>query len=299
MPGFLLAMICLFWTIWHRNDKELLKRRVILSMLIVLYISYIGLARRLFSVLYCVPGPSDWLLEDSTDQFHWSQDTSVVCFEGSHAILLLIFALPLIFAVLLSFPIASAIFLFAARGNQALSSPVVKETLGFMYQAYKEDYVFWDCAILLRKAALALIVTFGLSLNGNIQGLLAVCIVGIALYLQLTFMPFNDDFYTLNMKEKYSLTISFVTFLAGVFLSDASVPSAARIVISVFVLVANLSFVLYSLHDIYIMVLRVVRLSLQHHNISVERKSHFKLLSAWAQQQFSELTLLLNSSNNT
>ena len=84
-----------------------------------------------------------------------------------------------------------------------------------------------------------------------------------------------------------------MTFLSGVFLSESSVPSEGRIVISVFVLLANLSFILYSMYFIYTKTIRLVRLSLQHHNISVEMKSHVELLSAWALHKFSALRLWL------
>ena len=92
-----------------------------------------------------------------------------MCYEDSHALLVGLLVVPLIIAVVFGFPIGSAICLLAARKNEALNSDAVRETYGFMFQAYKEEFAFWDCMILLRKAALALTVTFGTPMGSNIQ----------------------------------------------------------------------------------------------------------------------------------
>jgi len=196
----------------------------------------------------------------------------------------------MIFLVLLAFPIASAMFLFVARKNQSLDTIELKETFGFMFQAYKEEYLFWDCTILFRKAALALVVIFGGTLGGNMQGLIAICILGLSFYLHMTFLPYNETFASLNVSEKYSLSVSLITFLSGVFVSSSSTTPEGRVFCSIVVLIFNLSFVLYSVKDIYLSALRFFRLKLEEDNVPINKEEvHFKLVAMWLRHQCAEL----------
>lgn len=291
LPLVLLSILALFWTVKHLCNLQLLKRRLTLSLLIVLYISYIGIARRAFSVLYCVRIPDGSTLEDSTNKLYWSQDTSVVCYEGSHLVLLGSLALPMIFLVLLAFPIASAMFLFVARKNQALDTIELKETFGFMFQAYKEEYVYWDVTILFRKAALALVVIFGATLGGNMQGTIAVSILAFSFYMHMNFLPYNETFDSLNTSEKYSLSVSLITYISGVFCGNSSTTPEGRVFCSIVVLIFNLGFVVYSVKDIYLSALRYMRLQLEEHNFPNLNKEevHFKLVAMWLRHQCSEI----------
>lgn len=292
LPFVLLALLCAYWYRKCRHDSCLLKRRLILSVLIVLYISYIGLARRLLSVLYCIRIHDGQTLDHSANELRWSQDTSVVCYEGAHAILFGLLTVPMILAVLFAFPLISGTLLIQARKKELLGTVTLKETFGFMFQAYKEKYIFWDCVILLRKAALALIAIFGWSLGGNMQGLIAVCILMVALYMQQCFKPFNESFDSLNSGESVSLLLSLVTFLSGVFLNDPSISQGGRIFFSILVIIANLAFVLASVYDIYSKMLRVLRLKLEMDNVYLrdeEKKVAYKLVSTWVRHQYSEL----------
>lgn len=106
LPFCLLILIYLFWMIKHKNDRKKLARRLVLSTLVVIYISYIGLARRLFSILRYEKVLIGITSKDACWKRFWSQDTSVPCFEDIHAFLFGFFAVPLAITVLLGVPVS-------------------------------------------------------------------------------------------------------------------------------------------------------------------------------------------------
>ena len=72
----------------------------------------------------------------------------------------------------------------------------------------------------------AAIVVFAYSLDGNLQGLLAVSVLVVSLFLQMLFSPFKVNYGHLNQLESMSLLVSILTFLTGITLNDPKMHSA-------------------------------------------------------------------------
>ena len=197
------------------RDWNRLLRRVILAHIVVGYNSYLSLVKIAVDAFNCVDVHDGIRLKDvETTHRYWIADTSVECFRGSHLTLTLAVSVPLLlFAIL--FPLLLAILLERARKEDTLSSKWTQETMGFLFIVFEEKYVYWDCLILLRKAILSVIIVFGYRLGCNLQGLLVLAVLVIALVLQMHLTPFSQDLGNLNVLETVSLLVSFFTFLCG------------------------------------------------------------------------------------
>ena len=202
------------------KDWNRLLRRVILAHIVVGYNSYLSLVKIAVDAFNCVRVHDGIRLEDiDATHRYWISDTTVECFRGSHLAFTLAISAPLLlFAVL--FPVLLAVLLERARGQDKLSSKWTQETMGFLFIVFEEEYVYWDCLILLRKAVLSVIIVFAYKLGGNLQGLLVVAVLVIALFLQTHFNPFSQDLGNLNVLESVSLLVSFFTFLSGLVLDS-------------------------------------------------------------------------------
>ena len=202
------------------KDWNRLLRRVILAHIVVGYNSYLSLVKIAVDAFSCVRVHDGIRLEDvETTHRYWIADTSVECFRGSHLIFTLAVSVPLLlFATL--FPLLLAVLLESARRQDTLSSKWTQETMGFLFIVFEEKYNYWDCLILLRKAVLSVIIVFSYRLGGNLQGLLVMAVLVIALFLQTHFNPFSQDLGNLNILESVSLLVSFFTFLCGLVLNS-------------------------------------------------------------------------------
>lgn len=296
LPFVVLAIGAVFWRRAIPNDLQVLKRRLILTTVVVFYISYIGWVEHLSLVLNCVNIPTGLSLQDSVSRNSWTGDTAVECFTGSHAILVGVLAVPMIVIVLLGFPIGSAIYLYQKKKSGELEEEKnVKEKFGFMYSAYTEKCVFWDCIVMLRKAALALVLAFSSSLRSNVQGLTAVCILIFCLYLQTRLMPYRKEYKTLNSLEIFSLLVCIFAFMSGLYFNDPSVSEAGRMAVSVLVVLLIGSFVICFLYDLYWKAVTYCQLSLDTDGIAYKRDdSGSRIILIWIRQRFRRMGITRN-----
>ena len=214
------ALNCL---VKRRRALDLLKRIILISV-VVLYNAYLSLAMTAVDTFTCVPVRDGTSLEENNSRhLYWALDTSVECYGKEHLLLVVCLSLPLIlFAVV--FPMLFAAALINSHRKGTLSSEWTKETMGFLFAGFEERFVFWDATILLRKAILSAIVVFGYELGEDLQGLLAVALLVLSLFLQTTFNPYRNEL-ELNKIESLSLTVSVLTFLAAMILNSSTISS--------------------------------------------------------------------------
>lgn len=282
LPFIVLIILFAYWSSMISMKASLLQRRLVLSAVVVFYVSYIGWAEQFSSAFHCVH--IDTGIDHKT--WYWTQDTSVECFKGSHATLI-VFLVPTIGVILFAFPISSALYLLRKRKRNRLTSEDTREKFGFMYAAYRRECVYWDCVILLRKAGLALIIVFGASLGSNIQGLTCVCILVISLYLQTRMLPWHDDFKILNSVEVFSLLVSVFTFISGLYFNDPSVGDVGSKIVSCLAICLILAFVIFVFYVIYSKTVIFLRLKLLFESVSVsDQDGGVKVIALFVHHKF-------------
>ena len=269
-PVILLAICVSYWNIRLRKiSREIRNHRIILSAVVILYISYLGITRRLIRTLYCI-SVTDGISEDTlSEHYLWTEDTAVECYTGSHAALVSVLVVPMTIIVSIFFPACSAWTLIRNRNDGSLYSEETKEKFGFMFRGYQEAFVFWDSTIMFRKAILALIAGFGYPLGINLQGVLASLVLFLSLHIQLRFCPFEEEVRYLNNLEVASLSVSSTTFFSLIALNDGRLDEGGRFAISGFVLVLIIFFSLYCFTIIYNKVILLCRLSLESNQVSL------------------------------
>ena len=250
VPMSVTAFYFILWAVALIRLKETvdyLIKRCILSFVAVSYLSYIALTKTVVNVLSCVDVHDSADLMDDGVTAYWAMDTSLECYKGSHAVLAGLVGWPTLIVFSFGFPISVAAVLLNERNKHGMKSEWIFESMGFMYRSYSGKYVFWESVIMLRKAVLAAVVVFSYSLGGNLQGILGVCVLVIALYFQTVCSPFRPEFDDLNKYEGLSLVVSALTFQSGLFFNDDRTSDEAQVLITVLLVIVNLAVFLFFL----------------------------------------------------
>ena len=243
-------VFAVFWLVIKiRSNKPLMYmlKQCVLSALVVCYISYISITKTLVNILNCVEVyDSNDTTTDYTTKVYWTVDTSVECYEGSHAALAFLLAWPFLFIFTLGFPLAIA-YLIGKNVTEDYKDGWIYAVAGFVYRSYSKKYIFWESVIMSRKAVLAVVVVFSYDLGPNIQAVLASFVFVVALFFQMKCRPYREEFDCLNDVESLSIMLSLLTFVSSIFFSDDRVSYGVRVLMSVFLFCTNVFFFLYLL----------------------------------------------------
>ena len=223
-----------------------LLRKCILSALVVFYVSYISITKTLVDILNCVEVHDSTVagIDETTD--YWAVDTSVECYERSHAALAYLLAWPFLVIFSVGFPLSVA-FLVVKKVKEDYKDGWIYEVSGFVYRSYSKRYIFWESVIMIRKALLAVVVVFSYELGFKVQAVLASFVLTMALYFQMKCRPYREEFDSLNDVESLSILISSLTFVCSTFFGVEHVSDEVRVLISVLLCFANVLFFFYLL----------------------------------------------------
>ncbi|GMH36924.1 hypothetical protein BSKO_04797 [Bryopsis sp. KO-2023] len=251
----LLIMVALFFLYWlylYRKRGEPIayfQSRTIISFLVVLFFAYEFVTQELMRTLNCVEVDaadgdesgfpySQYAIAQGR---YWGEDTSLKCFEGSHARLVGILGAPGLVVFSFGIPLFLFIFLLWNKENDKLNDQAFLNTYGFFFQNYKEKFVYWEVATMMRKALVGGIVVFAYPLGANLQGVLALGVLIVSLVLHLVALPYK--YKMLNMLEGTSLVVSIFMFYSGIVFNDSNTSEAARIFLSSLLVVLNFGLV--------------------------------------------------------
>ena len=196
------------------------------------------------NTLHCIRVHDSVNFEDEHTDKYWALDTSLKCYEGSHALLAATAGWPVLVIFSFGLPAFLAYVLIRQRSQKPGQNPWFSDATGFLYRAYKERFVFWESIVMLRKAVLTVVVAFSYPLGTNIQGILAVCILTFAIYVHVTYQPFDEPYGFLNGFETASLVVSQLTFASGLFFNDNRTSDAVKILLTLLLSMAICGFFL-------------------------------------------------------
>ncbi|GMH38974.1 LOW QUALITY PROTEIN: hypothetical protein BSKO_06872 [Bryopsis sp. KO-2023] len=209
------------------------------ALLAVQQTSYISVTRTLVRIFYCVNA-------NPVGGLFWVQDTSVVCYRGSHAFLVGFVGAPGLLFISLGFP--GWLLYKLTRSTDVLEQEEVARKYGFLYQAYKKNTAAWEVVILLRKAFLAAIVVFGRTLGNGVQISLAIFTMMGSIILQTQFQPFLE--WKLNLLELGSLVISTLAFIIGNLVDQPEMSDGGRVAVSIIFIMTAVIYIAYMLKEI-------------------------------------------------
>ncbi|GMH38918.1 hypothetical protein BSKO_06816 [Bryopsis sp. KO-2023] len=209
------------------------------ALLAVQQASYISVTRTLVRIFYCVNvSPLGGLF--------WVQDTSVVCYRGSHAFLVGFVGAPGLLLISIGFP--GWLLYKLTRSTDVLEQEEMVRKYGFLYKAYKKNAAAWEVVILLRKALLAVVVVFGRTLGNGVQMSLATFTMVGSIILQTQFQPFLE--WKLNLLELGSLAISTLAFIIGNLVDQAEMSDGGRVAVSIIFITTAVIYIAYILKEI-------------------------------------------------
>ena len=111
LPLAFVKLFAIFWlaaTLRHQMDSLFFLKRIVLITIAVCYISYISITKTLVNILNCIEvhDCTDVMIDATSD--YRAMDTSLKCYEGSHAALAGSIGWPLLLLFTLGFPAVMA-----------------------------------------------------------------------------------------------------------------------------------------------------------------------------------------------
>lgn len=197
---------------------------------------YFRLTQKMTQVFYCTP-----VRLGNEERLYWAEDTSIECYKGPHAFLVIFAGAPLLIFVSLGFPIALFVKLF--RRTSRLHLPVVVSRYGYFYQAYHSSYAYWNVLVQLRKGLLAVMSVLSLTFSEEFKLYFALVVLLLAVALHNNTLPYKHQ--KLNRMETASLYVSaFICILQCVMISpEANIK--LQTVLSVLIMLLLLIFTLF------------------------------------------------------
>ena len=228
-----------FWMFkTYRSNENIFffAKTAMLSSLALVYLTYVSVTKTAVDTLHCIGAYDSVDRGDDHTSRYWALDTSLKCYEGSHAVLVATIGVPVLVVFSFGLPIALACTLLKWRCStcdEGLSW--FTDASSFLYRAYKKPFVFWESVIMYRKAILTIVVAFAYPLGSNRQGIIVVCMLTVAIYIQLLCQPYAHEFDSLNACEAASLVVSCLTFASGLFFNDERTSDGVRILLTVLI----------------------------------------------------------------
>ena len=254
-------LVCLaFWgtvSVVSRRNGGYFWKRAGMSFFVVSYLGYISLTSTSIHVLTCLEVHDSLAVMNNSTTSYWAADTNIQCHEGSHAVLERTLGWPLLVVFSFGFPVV-VLYITVFADEQERNQGDRREVIGFIYQSYKKRYCYWETVVLLRKAALAVVVMLAYPLGPSLQVMFSASVFTVALYLQTVCRPFgeekdgqngqqdaSDELDRLNDLESTSLLVSLLTFVSSLCFDAENVSSGVRSSVSLVILALNLVFFSY------------------------------------------------------
>ena len=282
MPFMLIVAIGTIWVFiayWtHESPSSrmhFIVRHWAVTLFSVLYVSYIDMTTNMIRIFRCIDVDSaDEMCPEcvAATSTYWVEHTDVECYKGDHLKLLLGAGVPLILAIV-GMPLwLLVVFTLNTDDEGRVCAPAY----GFLYNSYRTGRQHWEIVVLLRKALLFAITSFGNSLKANLQAILAMAVLLLSLALHSLHAPFvkNIDgpegfksLLSLNTLESLSLSTSILFFLAGLLFNDPNTSGWAKVAISVFLILAFLGTLVLILRQLWQEVADIIDIFVEKHGI--------------------------------
>ncbi len=253
VPVGILMFYIVLWAFVTRRLNEntwYFAKRGLLSFLAVSYMSYISVTKTAVNILNCIDIQDSTQVDFDHTTSRWAMDTSLTCYKDSHAVLAAVIGWPVVVGVSFGMPIILCYVLIKQRSMDPSHNPWLFEATGFLCRAYKDNFVYWESIVMLRKSVLAILVVFSYPLGTNIQGILAVCMLMLAAYTHVSCQPFKEGFSKLNTYETASLFITQLTFASGLFFNDDRTSDPVRVLLTVLLSITICSFFLFLIYKL-------------------------------------------------
>lgn len=191
----------------------------------------------------------------------WAEDTSLTCFQGKHTVTG-VFGILFLLLFSLGFIVFIVVLLLWNKDRVIKQDVLFLARYGFLYRAYRTNSftIYWEAVVTLRKALIGAVVVYAYPLGPNLQAVLALGVLIVALLLHLVAYPYkvfhaktcgglvgmlHEQGPDLNQLETLSLLMSLLTFYSGVVFNDKNTSDTGRLTMTAVVTGLHILFILY------------------------------------------------------
>ena len=266
LPLILMLIGLIPWLLWSCIRRTALpKEKIIGTLVIILIFLHPVIVKVCFSFFNC--------FEILPNEKWMREEMAIRCWMGKHLYLSLGVALPGIIMWAIAAP--ALILCLLIKQRKQLSSPKMRDMLGFLYVGYDRSRLyFWEFVILYRKMAIAGCYVFLSTLSAAAQALIVLTLLLISLGIQLKFQPFL--YPKANSLEVRSILVSTLIIYSGLYFVSQSLSFGAKLFLNVALLIAHITF-LASWGGV------VLAITLKHLG---KRHPHFFAKICWWSQRF-------------
>lgn len=220
------------WLLWSCIRKTAIqKEKIIGTLVIILIFLHPVIVKVCFSFFNC--------FEILPNEKWMREEMAIRCWKAKHLHLSLAVALP--GAIIWGIAAPAIILGLLIKQKKQLSSPKVRDMLGFLYVGYdRSKLYFWEFVILYRKMAIAGCYVFLSTLSAATQALIVLTLLLISLGIQLKYEPFL--YPKANSLEVRSILVSTLIIYSGLYFVAESMDHGAKLFLGVTILAAHVTF---------------------------------------------------------
>ena len=231
---FAVSAVVWFFRFLKVRDLEYIKRRIVATIVILLFMVHPSIISIMFSCFNCFKVDENRRLVP---------DLSIVCYDSQHLFYAGVAALPAIVVWGLGIPMS--VWAAMKKNKRAFNSVAIKEMYGFLYNGYRASTYFWEVVIMYRKIFIIFISVFLETYGAMSQALMVFMFLIVSLSMNMKYRPFLLP--ALNSLEDLSLVTSTVSIYAGLYFLglSATLGEGMKVFLFFVILAANLFFLLF------------------------------------------------------
>lgn len=234
MPICMLVGVTIFWLFYAAvtRRRNILRRKLPVSVIIIYFLFYHTLAIALFSMFSCT--------EAGSGDFWLTSDMAIPCWDSKHIASLYMVGIPSVIIWVIGVPLAALIILVKLR--KYLHEEWLRVPYGYLLNGYRESTYYWEFVIFARKIAIVSCSVF-ITNAISIQALAVQLVFILALFLQFAIAPYNSR--ALNNLELYEIIVADVTIYCGLFYLTEKLSLIGTWLLFICIILANAVFFIY------------------------------------------------------
>ena len=223
--------------------RHTMKDQLTLAFSLIWYMEYPMLTTTAFKLLGCRGD-----LEDGSHAAYLRSDYEVPCYDTAHNAITILVAVPMLLCYTVGLPLGTLIALLSYRGR-ARRSDVVRFKFGLFTDGYRNDRIWWETIVALRKACVIMVSVFLSTYGALQQAYIGILIIGLFLAVQLYERPYNHAI--LNDLETFGMLTCFVTLYGGLlFYMNVLATAPVLMATELFIIIINGVFLLFAASEL-------------------------------------------------
>ena len=212
---------------YFQENYSYFKREFPLSFILIYFFFYPTIVKRTFEIYDCE-------YYDKLGYFI-STNYSVKCWTSKYKFQTLNYSIPSI--IIWAFGVPGIILIFMIKSRKKLQKTDFKLIFSPLFNGYRSNIFYWEFIVIYRKLILISILLFIKSNALQIKGLTLTIILGLSIYLQYIFKPYNSKEF--NSLENYFLLAIYITSYLGLYFLQSNLSFNTELLISLCIITLN------------------------------------------------------------